>query len=106
MDKDANQCISQTKEKKKKRRPTFCPNFSRSFNASRSIRRNRFSNSAVKKNNTELAKTVNKLKMIIGDFQKEKMTLQCEIMELKQENIRLKSNSMDQTTMELEVILR
>ena len=67
-------------------RPSYCPNKSKSFNASRSLHQNfRVSTTALKKNNDELAKSLNKCKGIIAHLQTEKLDLERQLMEMRAE---------------------
>ena len=74
------------KEPKKKKRPAYCPNTSKSFNLSIS-RSKRFevSSSALKKNNEELAKNLNLYKVAVARLEKERATQEAEIMDLRME---------------------
>eukprot|EP00092_Neocalanus_flemingeri_P005808 GFUD01006251.1.p1 GENE.GFUD01006251.1~~GFUD01006251.1.p1 ORF type:complete len:1390 (+),score=406.14 GFUD01006251.1:54-4223(+) len=85
-----------------KKRATFCPNSSKSFNMSRSYRQPYVSTSALKKNNDELAKSLNKFKLAIATIQKDKMALERENFDLRAENSSLRSN-VDPALIEAEV---
>merc|ERR1719233_708608 len=83
-------------------RPLYCPNKSKSFNASRSIHRNyHVSTSALKKNNDELAKSLNKCKGIIAQLQTEKLDMERQLME-----VRAERPQMDEHDIEAEVSKR
>ena len=67
-------------------RPSYCPNKSKSFNASRSIHRNyHVSTSALKKNNDELAKSLNKCRGVIAQLHTEKLDFERQIMDVRAE---------------------
>ena len=67
-------------------RPKFCPNSSKSFNASRTFHQHHVSTTALKKNNEELAKSLNKCKVAIAALQAEKLALERDNMDLRAEN--------------------
>jgi len=85
------------RDERGKGRPSFCPNKSKSFNASttRSFHRHRVSTTAIKKNNEELAKSLNKCKGVITHLQSEKL-------ELERKNMELRAQ-FDEATIEAEV---
>ena len=83
-------------------RPKFCPNSSKSFNASRTFRQHHVSTTALKKNNEELAKSLNKCKVAIAAFQTEKLALERDNMDLRAENVTLRTN-VDPSLIETEV---
>ena len=87
-----------------KKRPKYCPNSSKSFNLSRTFRQHHVSTTALKKNNDELAKSLNKCKVAIAAFQSEKIALERDNMDLRAENISLRSN-VDPGLVEAEVLL-
>ena len=68
-------------------RPTFCVNSSKRFKLSRSYfhRQRSISISALKKNNEELAKGLNKCKGAIAALQSDKLSLERQNMELREE---------------------
>ena len=77
-------------------RPSYCPNKSKSFNASRSIHRNyHVSTSALKKNNDELAKSLNKCKGIIAQLQTEKLDLERQIMDVRAERPQIDEHAIE-----------
>ena len=103
--KKKNKSKSRTTNKDKgynKKRPKYCPNSSKSFNLSRTFRQHHVSTTALKKNNDELAKSLNKCKVAIAAFQTEKIALERENMDLRAENISLRSN-VDPSLIESEV---
>jgi len=74
------------KDERGKGRASFCPNKSKSFNSSnRSYRGHHVSTTALKKNNEELAKSLNKCKGVIAHLQTEKLELESKLMELRAE---------------------
>ena len=80
--------VKKKNEKKvKSKRPTFCPNSSKSLNLSttRSQRFEAVNAAALKKNNEELAKTLNQYKEALARIDKEKTTKDAEIMDLRME---------------------
>jgi len=86
-DGDARVVRKKKKDKSRKgSRPLFCPNKSKSFNASRSFRQNsHISTTALKKNNEELAKSLNKCKGVIAQLQSEKLDMERQLMDLRAE---------------------
>ena len=94
-DVDGDARVEKRKKKSKSRknlghggthRPSYCPNKSKSFNASRSLHQIiRVSTTALKKNNDELAKSLNKCKGIIAHLQTEKLDLERQLMEMRAE---------------------
>ena len=93
---------SRTKNRDGSNRPKFCPNSSKSFNASRTFRQHHVSTTALKKNNEELAKSLNKCKVAIAAFQTEKLALERDNMDLRAENATLRTN-VDPSLIETEV---
>ena len=80
------------KEKPTPKRPKFCPNTSKSFNLSLSRSRQvHVSSTLLKKNNDELAKTLNLCKVAMARLEKEKAAKDAEIMELTIENNQLRA---------------
>ena len=77
-------------------RPSYCPNKSKSFNASRSIHRNyHVSTSALKKNNDELAKSLNKCKGIIAQLKTENLDLERQIMDVRAERPQIDEHAIE-----------
>ena len=87
MARDKEERAWKKKKIKIRRRPTFCVNSSKSFNSSRSYfdRQRNISISALKKNNEELAKGLNKCKGAIAALQADKLALVRQNMELREE---------------------
>ena len=85
-------------------RPKFCPNSSKSFNLSttRSNSRLHASQTALKKNNEELAKNLNFAKEVIAKLQKENGTKDAENMELRMELGQLRAGP-DPHDVEMEI---
>ena len=85
-------------------RPKFCPNSSKSFNLSttRSNSRLHASQTALKKNNEELAKNLNLAKEVIAKLQKENGTKVAENMELRMELGQLRAGP-DPHDVEMEI---
>jgi len=87
MAKEKDEGARKKKKVKPRRRPTFCINSSKSFNSSRTFfeRQRNISISALKKNNEELAKGLNKCKSAIAALQADKLALERENMDLREE---------------------
>ena len=84
--------VKKRKDKAKPQRPKFCPNTSKSFNLSLSRSRQvHVSSTLLKKNNDELAKTLNLCKVAMARLEKEKAAKDAEIMELTIENNQLRA---------------
>ena len=92
-----------------KKRPKFCPNSSkngnRSFNLSRSRVQCRASETALKKNNEQLAKALNSHKIIIGELRAELVLKDRRIQEVLSESASLRL-SVDPALVEAEVLRR
>jgi len=80
------------KKKGKSKRPTFCPNSSKSFNLSLSRSKNYYeASSELRKNNTDLAKSLNLHKTALANLERERRAQDAEIMELRIENAQLRA---------------
>ena len=92
-----------------KKRPKYCPNSSkngnRSFNLSRSRVQCRASETALKKNNEQLAKALNSHKIIIGELRAELVLKDRRIQEVLSESASLRL-SVDPALVEAEVLRR
>ena len=98
-----------TGSSKGKKRPKFCPNSSkngnRSFNLSRSRVQCRASETALKKNNEQLAKALNSHKITIGELRAELVLKDRRIQEILAESASLRL-SVDPALVEAELLRR